>query len=300
MPVEMRGAFEVHDLPNGCQVFYRDSDHSYHRDIFKANDEWKAKRDDRLAGVTTVIKHLDPSADGLIHWGVGLDRIGTSQIVSEALSLDDADEIRTALAFAHDPDRLGAALVEQGLDWQSIRDDAAARGTRAHEHALAELAAGKPVPNLAEIPESERGFTQAVWSFFVDAEPECLLSEQLVASRRLGVAGRADLLCKLDGQTVLLDLKSAKVARNGKPRPPRAGVHAQLAGYRLLGTECLAFPQIDRMVILQVTEDGQYHLVEGVGTDASFLSALDAYRAAQAINRDASASRKAEKQRLAA
>ena len=52
--LETVGPFTVHELPIGGRVFYRDSDHSYWRDVKQKGDDWSGTG--RLLGVSTAAK----------------------------------------------------------------------------------------------------------------------------------------------------------------------------------------------------------------------------------------------------
>lgn len=165
--------WEVHALPSGAHVYYRDSDHSYWGEIAEAPGEWRGVRAARLTGVTTLVKPFDWRPDGLMDWA--------------------------------------ARLAREGVDWRDERDAGADRGTRAHEHAFHALAQGEPVPAFDEMPADERGYARAVMRWWIDTGPRVIATEFIVADVELGVAGRPDLLCELpDGRVAIVDLKTSR------------------------------------------------------------------------------------------
>jgi len=284
--------FERHDLPNGLTIWYRSSDHAYFTDVEQQKDgSWKGRS--RLVGVSSVVKPFDWRPDALMAWGSRVDREGIATLAAEGLSLEEPDDMRAALGWLASGDSIGSALDDAHLSYKHARDDAAARGTSVHRHALHALATGAPVPRLDELSVEEVSFARGVIAFWHEREPVPLHSEQVVADLGLGVAGRLDLICELDGRTVLLDCKTvSKVPEPGTPqRLPYSSQHVQIAGYALLAESC-GLATVGACATLQVFGDSSYRLVPGCAGPTEFLLALSTYRAAAAIQRDARAAMK--------
>jgi len=160
-----------------------------------------------------------------------------------------------------------ADLAAEGKDWREERNKSAGTGTTVH-NALEALAQGA-VPDLEDFAEDERNLVIAVSSWWLDSQPDVLKTEFVVAHPEFDYAGRADLLCKLDGETWLIDLKTSKSI--GTPKRPKVAYHAQLGLYRLAMDAC-GIGRPDRMGILHVTRDGDWRLLETAVQDSHVVS----------------------------
>jgi hypothetical protein len=281
--------FERHEMPNGTVVWYRDSDHSYWRDVKRNGQGWSGTG--RLTGVSTVSAPLDFRPDNLLKWAARLNGEGIAILASDGLGCDDVDEMRASLAWLMSADAIWQALEDSELTFEHVRDRAAKRGTNVHKHALHALATGAPVPAFDRLTEEERGFARGVMAFWHELEPDPLQAEQVVWSERLGVAGRFDLRARLNGiyggqsmlgATCLVDAKTSGFISNKH--------HGQLAGYDLLARES-GIGESERLLILQVDADGGYELLDAAATHEEFEDALRVYRAAGRIGKVARAAR---------
>lgn len=287
------------DLPNGAAVFYRDSDHSYWRDVKFAKGKWSGTG--RLTGVSTVVSPLDFRPDNLMRYAARRNGDGISALAAEGLSLEDPDDIRAALGWLQTGDSIWAALADARLLYSDHTDDRAREGTNVHELALHALAQGQAVPQLRALTEEEKGFARGVMGFWHEQEPDVLQAEQVVFSETHGVAGRFDLRAKLHGEACvwtgeryewtrlagavcLVDAKTSAFIPNKHP--------AQLAGYNLLAEES-GFGASERQFVLQLVPDGGYRLVETRATARHFVNALTVYRDAAEIARTLNHVRKA-------
>lgn len=273
----IQGDLEGHPMPNGQTVYYRDSDHSYWSDVTLKSDGTVSGRG-RLTGVSTIVAPFDWRPDNLMKWSARLNGEGVAILAADALSLDDADDMRSALRWLESGDSIWSALQDGNLLYSQARDDAAKRGTNVHKHALQALAEGRPVPDFAELTDEEAGYARGVMAFWHECEPVPILAEQVVCDTGLGVAGRLDLVATIDGKRALVDCKTSGFI------PVKH--HTQLAGY----DHCLAasgFAACDSHLILQVGPDGSYSLVTGVANSSDFLAAVEVYRRAAAIKRTA-------------
>lgn len=254
---EMQGAFEVHRMPSGEYVYYRDSDHAYYSRIEQRNDRWVGPKDAYLPSPSTIGKRLDTNTEGLIRWAAKMTCQGVVQL----------DNIPS------DGDDLWGALNAHKLTYAHLRDQRGAEGTNVHKRILEALAAGNRVPSLADISAQERGYGQGVLAAWHDLAPDPITSEQVVYSSTYRYAGRVDLICHLDAERVVIDLKTGFVGNSA---------HAQLAGYILAASES-QFGPIDRGLILKVAQDGSYSLIECAAGADDFLAALSAYRSAKYV-----------------
>lgn len=285
------GALEPHQLPNGSHVFYRDSDHAYYREVVERKAGWCGKG--RLTGVSTVTAPFDFKPDLLMKWAARMNGEGIAVLAAEGLSLEDADDMRSALRWLESAESIWGALLDAELTYEHLRDASAASGTAIHKHALHALSTGRPVPDLDVLSDEERGCAQGVMAFWLDCDPEPLQSEQVVADLELGVAGRLDLRCLLGagryrGETVMVDAKS----KLGDSRYVPIKHHAQLAGYEHCARVC-GVGESDRQLILLVDAEGGYELIEGQADAEDFGFGVEVYRRSARIGSAAKRARKA-------
>lgn len=171
---EMRGDFEVHELPVGT-VFYRDSNHSYYERIEeRAGGKWVGPNDARLPSPSTVAKVYD-------------------------------------LQLA---ERLSAAAAKAGMEWFERKDRRATEGTNVHEKVLEILSAGERIPSLADVTDAERGYAQGVIAWWSAVNPEAIASEQVVYSPEYRFAGRVDLIAEIRQQRTVVDLKTGFIGES--------------------------------------------------------------------------------------
>lgn len=268
-------------FPNGQRLLYFDDDPKYGKHAYR-----KQKPDGspgaRVTAVTTAIRPVDFKPDGLMKWAARTNGIGIAELVGEALACEDIEELRSALGWATDYESIWSTLESSGLTYNDVRDRAATRGTNVHELALEALASGAPVPDYEAMTPEERGYARGVVQWWLDAglSPDlCENVEQIVYSESLGVAGRLDLRVRSprSERVVIVDLKTGYI---------NEGSHVQLAGYEYCAQEC-GIGESDAQYILSVKEDGSYDFIPGVAEPADFLAAVDLYRRAGRINREA-------------
>lgn len=276
-------------LPNNIRLWYFDEDHSY----------WRCKEDGgrgkRLTGVTTAIKPIDFRPDTLMRWAARENGKGIAILASDGLSLEEAEDMRVALGWLESGEAIWAALEEASLTYDQLRDAKATIGTNVHEQALRALAQGAAVPFFENMTPEEQGYAQGVVRFWLDHDPEALQVEQVVCDPTLGVAGRLDLRGRLRAECQVgacpchlggVGLLDAKTSRYVGTRD-----HVQVAGYDHLAVVCGIGPS-DWRGVLHLRPDGSYALHAGAGgkpvaTTKDFLAAVDLYRRAARIERDA-------------
>jgi hypothetical protein len=204
----------------------------------------------------------------------------------------------------YSPERIRELLRDQGLDHDSVRDQAAERGTAAHDAFLHLLRDGK-IPTLSEYPEEWRPYIQAGVRFVLDEEPEVIDCEQIVASVEHGFAGRYDLFArfpKREGRTGRVDFKTVTEWKYGRPRkdgscdllPPYPEHVSQTEGYEIAAVESGMEPSDFRGVV-RLGPDGEYDFTESWAEPQHFLGDLASYRNRQALNAAGAEKRKAEK-----
>jgi hypothetical protein len=175
----------------------------------------------RLWSATELIKMALGTSRPLVEWNV-------------TTACETAfDKYKTLAAFVEDEDRAGAIKWLKDSRWTKSKE-AAARGTEVHT-AAENLALGAVVdvaPHIEPYVEQYRRMLE-------DFRPEFYAAEAPVYNVTAGYAGTLDAIAKIQGRTVVCDIKTtpygpdAKTA-TGKPksRPPYAEVALQLCLYR--------------------------------------------------------------------
>lgn len=142
---------------------------------------------------------------------------------------------------------LHSLMKSEGLSPYSVRDEAAAVGTKIHKDVEA-LSHGKRPQNFPNLVEwwKEIGFRAK----------DVVAAETLLYSGRYGFAGTADLIFRYPGESevVLADVKSGSL---------RGSHHLQVELYRWAWEEAGGVP-IDRMQLIRVPRDGSPVEVEDV------------------------------------
>lgn len=276
-------------LPNGTTIHYREAQHAYYAEY----DEAKGKCSKRIPGFSTVAKALDTNADPLITWGAKLEAQG----ICELLEACPGDDERLALV-GQGGDQLHRELIAAELDWRSVRDRRAQQGTTIHERVFAALARGEK-PSLAHVADDERGWGQAAFRFWSDHNPDPVAVEQIVHSPTWNVAGRFDLLARINGSVILCDAKTQRKREDGRERYINIGHHAQLAGYAVAAVES-GFSGPDEAWLVYLLDDGSYEVEHCASGPEDFEAALAAYDANKRIGKTARAQRKSAQKQLVA
>jgi hypothetical protein len=129
--------------------------------------------------------------------------------------------------FHEDGDRDGAIKFLKDSRWTKT-GAAAARGTDVHKAAEA-LALG----TIPEVEPEIEPYVEQYRRFLSDFAPEFLMAEAPVYNLTAGYAGTLDAIAKIDGKTVVVDMKTtAHGPDSGKSRPPFPEVALQLTLYR--------------------------------------------------------------------
>lgn len=280
--VEQVGRFELHRLPDGSEVYFDPEPHAYYGEVKaakKAPGGYSAVRDSRHTGVSTPVKALDTNVDPLLGWAAKLEAQGAIELLSATAEHQ---------GFPTDGEALHRELVQAGLDWRSVRDRAATRGTNVHELIFLALAQERRPPSLSRLSDEERAYGQAAMRWWRDHQPEPLYAEQVTLCRGHNVAGRFDLLCRIEGEVVLVD---AKTREKGAVR---RGDHAQLAGYEMCN-EASGIGASDRRVALILCPDGSYAEHDCLADEGDFVAALEAYRRGSALEKRMRDAEKADK-----
>lgn len=156
---------------------------------------------------------------------------------------DNPDQIEQLRTMGRGP--MVAAL--KGVPWQA-RDEAAIRGTDVH--ALGErLVHGEEV----EVPEHLEGHVEGYVKWLDTWQPEPIWTERPVASRKWWYAGTFDLIATMDGQTWLLDLKTASGVYGDNALQLAAYAHAEFLIHHDVE---IPLPPIDRLGVIHITASG--------------------------------------------
>jgi hypothetical protein len=171
--------------------------------------------------VTELLKMALGTSRPLVEWNVST--------VAEAAY----DKHRTLAAFVEDGDREGAIKWLKDARWSKTKE-AMARGTEIHR-AAEQYALGV----IPEIDPQVEPYVEQFRHLLEDFQPEFVMAEAPVYNVTSGYAGTLDAIAKIDGQTVVCDIKTTPhgphaVSESGKPksRPPYPEVALQLALYR--------------------------------------------------------------------
>lgn len=126
---------------------------------------------------------------------------------------------------------------------------AAIRGTRVHQ-AVEEF----ELFGVMDIPDEFSGYTDAYLQWKNDFKVEILATEQKVYHKKLRYAGTVDLICRINGKIILMDLKTTSTTI-----PHLLGV--QLVAYKnALLSHDIDFV-LDEIMALGLKKDGKYKVV---------------------------------------
>lgn len=149
----------------------------------------------QLVSVTTICDAILPK-DGLPPWSERQGIRGTMEALRQGLiGLGTTDDEAVQIVRGN---QLGA---------NAARDDAADRGLNVHALLEQYMLTGN-APNPADHPFLHRPFIRALVRWLLKADPEPVAVELLVADPERSYAGRLDLLARIDGRLVLVDLKT--------------------------------------------------------------------------------------------
>lgn len=147
---------------------------------------------------------------------------------------------------------------------KQILEVAADRGTRAHK------AIDGMLKNLGSwgIEEDIAPYI-ASYNEWAVKNPEVIATEERFYDNELGITGQIDLICKIDGQTWIIDFKTSS--------KPYAYWELQLSAYKHLAG--YAGMKIDRMAALHLCKHGgPCDLIEYQDRFPLFLNCLEVYK----------------------
>lgn len=218
----------------------------------------------RVPSVTTILDVLGKRA--LLDWR---EKMGVRAAVAAC---------REGILDGVEPEDAYDRLADIGRGAKDHMAAAAGRGTLIHD-ALERYATTEEPPNPADYPDELRGYVRGLIGWLLEAENrglEVLAAERLVAHPTHGYAGRMDLRCRINGVTVIVDLKTN----------PKGAVYAehhyQPAAYALADSAC-GEPPVHGGLIVAVGAEGNYTERKAVARPEDFLGVLAAYRAVSAV-----------------
>lgn len=224
---------------------------------------------EHVESVTGVLKVLDKPA--LPWWGMEIGLQGFLEAVARGTLRVKQDgngyvmEINSAAAdkkteeykkkegveFVTDAKRLAHLLTALKLTVNHVRDDAGARGKKAHS-AFETWCETGIVPVSKGFPDDQRGYVEGIRKFVQEADLSTGRTEIMVGSLEHRFAGRYDWHGMYEGVPTLLDVKTSKGVT--------AGHFLQLAGYEGARREC-GWRETERQGIIHVTPDGNWDVV---------------------------------------
>lgn len=290
------------EMPSGEAGFYCDDEHpTVPHSYWRANQKkvkgvvgWHRGR--RLTGVTTATKILDVDPAKLLRWAARTNGIGVATLAAPLImDLRDGRPYSGELDWLLSAEDIWEALTGASLTFEDVREERSEIGRNIHRYAFQALAEGQAVPQLDVLTTEERGWAQAVVGFWLDHDPDGQLVEAILLDHELGIAGRTDFIgtlateCEdescacheLDGRGVI-DAKTGNYLA--------ASDHAQVQGYRLLSVRA-GYGPTEWGALLKLREDGTYSLIRAEGAPEDFITAVDAYRTAARIDREAAKTR---------
>lgn len=165
------------------------------------------------------------------------------------------------------------AWIDRQADGGAERkSDGAERGKAVHDYIERSLRTGVPAP-VEHYPAEYHGYLTGAAGFLWDFDPWPAPDgvERLVCHPERRYAGRLDLIADLAdrrGASTLLDFKSNP---KGAIYPE---AHAQTTAYVEADERCGA-PRVERVLLVGISEDGEYNVVEGIDASAVWLATLE-------------------------
>jgi hypothetical protein len=222
-----------------------------------------------MPSISTVLGCLEKRALYGWHEDMGargaLAAVRMGELDPEIHADDEAVEIVRALKLGAEAAKLKAA--KRGLD---IHD------------ALEHWGRTGQWPGDRDMDLEHRPFLPGLARALLVLDPEPIAVEQITCSPTHGIAGRFDLLARVDGQITMIDLKTNKWGVGF------AEAHPQVAAYAGCEQE-IGGVEIERMLVLGIGPDGAFRCDEGCAAFEDFLAVMGAYRSMQRVNNARSA-----------
>ena len=232
-----------------------------HRHELLVDNEWRS-----LTGCTTVLSVLAKPA--LIQW--------SANMAVEYI----ASHIGEAITYPLDSLKIEEMLNEAKVAHRKKKEKAGDWGTEMHAwvEKYINFLLGKN--ELPELPKDEIQQKQTVnfIKWVEDNKVKFIASEEHVHSKEMFTGGIIDILCEIDGEDWIADIKTS------------SGIYpeafAQMAGYQLMLEEMEPDTKIKGHIVLNLRKDGEFEEKRSVSVGEAkemFLSCLKIYRIQEKI-----------------
>ena len=235
----------------------------------------------QLDSVTSIIS-ATLAKPALVWWAYATTVEAISGMVAAHLEADEGhpDIITDILDTLSDADELGAYLKENRLRPEDQRDEAASRGSEAHDFlkllsksGMVELTQADKVAqrSLRDDPE---GYRKGLSDWWMTRKPRPEASEKMLISLKHQYAGTVDLVYwDANDMLVLMDLKTRK--EGGKAYDSD---YIQVGAYVMAWNETHR-EQINRGTVLIVQPNGKWEETVSPFANEVFLDLVSVYRA---------------------
>lgn len=230
-----------------------------HLHQLSVNGEWK-----NLTGCTTILSVIAKPA--LISWAANM---AVGYIKENGIEDDNSEGIWISFKELEEARKAHTKRKEKAGDW----------GTKVHaeieRYIKNTIAINGNAKDKTKYDESIKNFID--WA--VKNKVKFLETEKNIYSEKLFLGGIVDIVCEIDGQKWIGDIKTAK-----------SGIYPenfwQCAGYDLMLKEMKLYPDIKGYLILNLKENGEMlekrSISNGDNTKA-FMACLDIYRIQEKI-----------------
>lgn len=234
--------------------------------------------DQELDSVSSVTGTIDKPA--LLHWYEQQTALGMHRAMLDGeIGADTAEE------------DLVERLALLGLGASAARDMGADRGHAIHA-VFEALARGEEIPDPADFSAVARPWLRGAARAWLLMEPDVDIVEGAVVHPELGIAGRFDLIARIDGRRTLVDWKT------GKGRVYDSA-HYQTRLYAM-SLEHSGIEPVEDIVIVGIDDDGGAQLVHCEASEQDALDLVAVFRSRKRISAGMAAQRKAAKAALKA
>jgi hypothetical protein len=250
-------------VPGMGRITFEDRDNGFRRyqweEEFDTNDELQARelsRPVRMPSVTTLLGRIF-SSDALVQWAEEQGIRGTHLFDLEVGRIAD-----------HTTDDIVGMVRRAGYGANAKREQGANRGSVVHD-VLERYARTGESPRLADHDPEHRGYVQGLTRWILAADPRPIHVERLTCHPGLGYAGRLDLVCEIDRQRCLVDLKTSARGMVQDKAVTQECMYAE-------AEVALGDPYPDRMLIVAADEHGGFAEVDCSLTDESIRDMAEA------------------------
>lgn len=156
-----------------------------------------------------------------------------------------------------------------------ISGKAASRGRTVHSLTEAIDTEGTKI-DINTLPPEIRPYMEAFLKFKEEVNPKLLYNEQIVFNKEHSYAGTLDRIYDMGGKKILLDIKTSKDFYKDMSLQLSAYKHCEFMYHKDKTIEKM--PEVDRLVILLLGDDGNYAMRQMPDSFDVFLSAFNIYK----------------------